>query len=168
MTTILGTSKETLHLHTVEENRDVALLLAQQARRELAIFTQHLDAPLYDNEAFARAVFELAKLHPNTQIRILVQDATRALHDGHRLLRQAQQLTSSVLIRRPSRDYRDEQSAFIIADAKAYSQRVVGNQYNYEATACFMAPMQAGQLNEYFNKIWQQADHDPQLRRLYV
>jgi hypothetical protein len=168
MTAIDVNSKDTLQLHSADENRDFVLALAQQAQRELVIFSQELDAPLYDNEAFERAVFDLARRHPSTQIRILLQDATRALHDGHRLLRLAQTLTSSVFIRRPSRDYREQQGAFIIADATAYLQRVVGNQYNHQAIASFVAPLQAGQLNEHFNKIWEHADDDPRLRRLYV
>jgi len=161
-------SKETLRLHTAEENREVSLAVAQLAQRELVIFSQELDAPLYDNEAFERAVFDLARRHPSTQVRILVQDATRALHDGHRLLRLAQTLTSSVSIRKPSRDYHDEQGAFIVADAGAYCQRIIGNQYNHEAIACFVAPLQARQLIDHFNKIWEHAEEDPRLRRLYV
>lgn len=159
---------ELQHLQTVDENRDTVLLLAQQARRELLIFSQTLDAPLYDNADFERAVFELARLHPGTQIRILVQDVTSPLQHGHRLLRQAQHLTSSIFIRRPSRDYKDEAGAFLIADGSAYLQRIVGNQYSYTATASLAAPKLAGQLKDYFNKIWETADEDPQLRRLYV
>lgn len=159
---------ELLHLETVDENRNIVLQLAQQARRELLIFSQTLDAPLYDNAEFERAVFELARLHPSTQIRILVQDVSGALHHGHRLLRQAQQLTSSVFIRRPSRDYKDEAGAFIVADGRAYLQRIIGNQYSYTATASLSSPKPAAQLKDHFNKIWELAEDDPQLRRLYV
>jgi hypothetical protein len=168
VTNILGTSKDTLKLHTADENRDVALDLAQQARRELVIFSQQLDAPLYDNAEFERAVLDLARLHPSTKIRILVQDATRALHDGHSLLRLAQMLTSSVFIRKPSHDFREEYGAFIVADTTGYSQRVIGDHYNYDALASFMAPSQARQLVHHFNKMWEHAEEDPQLRRLNV
>lgn len=168
MTNILGKSKDTLQLGTMDENRQVALELAQQAKRELLILSQELDPALYDNDAFERAVFELARLHPTTKIRILVQDVTRALHNGHGLLRLAQSLTSSIFIRKPSQDFREVQDAFIIADSTGYSHRVIGNQYNYEAIACFAAPMQATQLSDHFNKIWEHAEEDPQLRRLHV
>ncbi len=168
MANILGTSTDTLHLHTADENREVALELAQQARRELVIFSQELDAPLYDNPEFERAVFDLARLHPSTQIRILVQDATRALQKGHSLLRLAQTLSSSVFIRKPSHDFREEYGAFVVADTTGYSQRVIGDHYNYDALASFMEPSQARQLVHHFNKIWEHAEDDPQLRRLHV
>jgi hypothetical protein len=168
VTNILGTSKDTLQLHTVDENREIALSLAQQARRELVIFTQELDAPLYDNADFERAVFDLARLHPSTQIRILVQDATRALISGHCLLRLAQSLSSSVFIRTPSQDFREEYSAFIVADTTGYSHRVIGEHFNYNAMASFMDPSQARQLVHHFNKIWEHAEEDPRLRRLHV
>ena len=168
MTNILGTSKDTLQLHTIDENREIALSLAQQARRELVIFSQELDAALYDNADFERAVFDLARLHPSTQIRILVQDATRALQNGHSLLRLAQTLSSSVFIRKPSHDFREEYGAFIVADTTGYSQRVIGDHYNYDALASFMEPSQARQLVHHFNKMWEHAEDDPRLRRLHV
>ncbi len=168
MTNILGETNQAHHLSTAVENRDIAIELAQQARHQLDIFSQTLDAGLYDNDAFERAVFDLARLHPSTRIRILVQDVSAALHNGHRLLRLSQNLTSSVFIRKPSRDHRDEQGAFMIADGVGYMHRVVGNQYSYNAIANFMAPQQAGQLGDYFNQVWEHAQQDPQLRRLYV
>ncbi len=168
MSQILGTSKDILQLHTLDENREIALELAQQAKRQLIIFTQELDAPVYDNENFERAVFELVKRHPGTQIRILIQDASCAIHDGHRLLRLAQHLSSSLQMRKPAHEQRDQQSAFLIADGVGYLHRVVGNQYNYTATACFMAPLLSRQLSDYFDRTWEHADEDPQLRRLYV
>ena len=168
MTSILGTTNQALHLDSADENRDTVVQLAQQARRQLDIFSQSLDPALYDNEAFERAVFDLARLHPSTRIRILVQDASTALQNGHRLLRLAQNLTSSVFIRKPAHDHREDQGAFIIADGVGYLHRVVGNIYSYNAVANFMSPQQAGKLNDYFNDVWEHASEDPQLRRLHV
>ena len=168
MTNILGTNDQVLHLSTPDENRDTVIELARQARHQIDIFSQALDPVLYDNEAFERAVFDFARLHASTRVRILVQDASNALQHGHRLLRLSQNLTSSIFIRKPSQDHRDEQGAFIIADSIGYLHRVVGSQYSYNAIASFMAPQRAGQLGDYFEQAWEQANEDPQLRRLYV
>ncbi len=163
-----GHDKTTLQLTSVNDNCDCVLVLAQQARHHLYIFSQELDAALYDNALFERAVFDLSRLHPSTHIRILVQDTHRAVQQGHRIVRLAQTLTSKLQIRTPSRDYRDEQSAFLLADNVGYYHRVVGNQYNFTAHASFMAPQQNRNLCDLFNKIWEHATEDPQLRRLHM
>ncbi|MBE9567928.1 MAG: hypothetical protein IMF14_04480, partial [Proteobacteria bacterium] len=84
------------HLSTAEENRTAALTLASQAKHSIDIFTQDMDAVIYDNQEFERYVFELAKKHPTTRIRILTQDSSTAIRNGHSLIRLAQKLTSSV------------------------------------------------------------------------
>jgi len=132
------------------------------------IFSQELDAALYDNAQFEQNIVNLAKRHPKTNIRILIQNSRKAVQQGHRLIRVAQTLTSSVTIRKPSREHQSEQSAFMTVDGQALLYRVIGNQYNYEATVNFMSPNHAGKLDDFFNEVWERAESDLNLRRLYV
>ena len=80
------------------------------------IFTQDLDIKIYNHQEIEQSIFDLAKKHPNTCIRILVQDSKKATQYGHCLIRLAQKLTSSVFIHNPSEEYKNERSSFMIVD----------------------------------------------------
>ena len=92
----LGETDAEVEVTTAEENRIAAISLARQASYSIDIFSQDLDAEIYDNKEFERSLFQLARKHPNTRIRILVQDSRKAAQNGHCLIRLAQSLTSSV------------------------------------------------------------------------
>ena len=112
----LGETSAEVHIHTAEENKNAAVSLVKQARYSIDIFTQDMDAEIYNNNEFEHAVFNLAKKHPNTKIRILAQDTRKAVQNGHCLIRLAQSMTSSVFIHNPSREYKDEKCAFLVVD----------------------------------------------------
>jgi len=164
----LGKSKAEVTIHTAEENKNAAISLAKQARYTVNIFSQELDATLYDNAEFEKSIINLARKHPDSRIRILVQDPHKAMRDGHRLIRVSQHLTSSVFIRKPAREHKSKQSAFMSVDGCGLLFRAVGNQYNYEAVVSFMSPNRIGKLDEFFNEVWEHAEVDLDLRRLYV
>ena len=50
---VLGVSEAPFEVSTRETLAEVCLSMASQARRTLDIVSRHLDAPLYDNDAFA-------------------------------------------------------------------------------------------------------------------
>lgn len=164
----LGETKEEVHIDTVYENRDIALSLVEQARYNIDIFTQDLDAELYNNEAFEQALFQLTKKHPATRVRILVQNSMRSVQNGHRLIRLAQNLTSSIAIHNPSRKHKDELSGFLIVDQLGFLYRVNANHRNYNASFDFMSPLRARQLTDLFNEIWEHSTPDIQTRRMHI
>ena len=164
----LGETRAEINIDTLEENRNAALSLAKQANYHINIFTQDLDAPLYDNHEFEAHLARLARKHPNTRIRILVQDSMTAVKRGHCLIHLAQNMTSSVFIRKPAKPYQNEQASFLVADGLGLLYRVVGSQMNYDAQVSFMSPLRARKLNEFFDEVWEQSAPDPQVRRLYM
>ncbi len=164
----LGETRDEVTIETAEENREAALELARQANYHINIFTQDLDSAVYDNHEFEQHLAHLARKHPNTMIRILVRDSTNAVKTGHRLIRLAQNMSSSVFIKKIAADYQDEQSSFMVADGLGLLHRVSGDQYRYAATVNFMSPLQAKKLNESFDEMWEQSEVDPQVRRLYM
>ena len=151
----LGETEAELELTTAEDNRNAAVTLAKQASYSIDIFSQELDAEIYDNKEFERSVFELARKHPSTRIRILAQDTRKAAQNGHCLIRLAQSLTSSVFIHTPSRQYKDEQRAFLIVDKLGLLYRVGTANRNYKATVNFKSPRRAGELSDYFDEAWE-------------
>ena len=164
----LGETKAEIQVETSEENKNVALSLVKQAHNNIDIFTQDLDAEIYNNEEFERSIFNLARKHPNTRIRILVQDSRKAAQDGHCLIRLAQNLTSSVFIHKPSPEYKDEQCSFMVVDKLGLMYRVTTNNRNYRTSINFMSPQRAGKLVDFFNEVWAGSTPDVQTRRIYM
>lgn len=165
---ILGESDEEIQINTVDEYRLHTLALAEQARNSIDIFTQDLETEIYNNKTFERSVFTLSKKHPSTRIRILVQDSARSVQDGHRLIKLAQQLTSSVLVHNPSNKYNDEQAAFMVVDNIGLIHRNVATTRTYKASANFKSPRPAAKLVDLFNTMWEHSIPDIQTRRIYL
>lgn len=165
---ILGETQREVQLETLEENKNTAISLTQQSHSSVDIFTQDMEAEIYDNKIFEQSIFNLAKRHPNTQIRILAQDTKRAVQNGHCLIRLAQSLTSSVTIHNPSREHVDERINFMIADQTGLLYRTVSTRRSYHATANFKSPQRTLELTAFFNDIWQRSTPDSQTRRIYV
>lgn len=164
----LGETQTEFHLDTAEENKNAAASLAQQARHSIDIFSQDLEAEIYNNQDFESSVIKLAKKHADTKIRILTQDSRKAVQNGHRLIKLAQSLTSSVFIHTPSRDYKDEKSAFLLVDKLGVLYRTYADDRNYRASVNFNSPQRAGQLTDFFNEAWEHSTPDIQTRRIYV
>lgn len=164
----LGETSAEINIDSVEENRNAAFSLAKQARRRINIFTQDMDAPLYDNEEFEHHLFKLALRHPSSEIRILVQDSTRAVQRSHRIIRLAHKLTSSIFIRKPVEKYRDVKSAFITVDGVGMIYRIQATQHDYNAAVNFMSPMRTGKLDDFFDEVWDNSEQDPQARRIFM
>lgn len=165
---ILGETNAEIKLSNAEENRNAATALAEQARYGINIFTQDFDHAIYDNEKFEKHIFTLATRHPSAQIRILVQDSTPAIKKGHCLIRIAQKLTSSVHIKNPPNDHKNDKSAFMTADNVGMLYRVIAEACNHEASVNFMSPQRTGKLNDFFNEVWEHSTPDLQIRRLYI
>ncbi len=163
-----GRTESGVHIDTVDENKSVAISLAKQACHSIDIFTQDMDAEIYDNSEFEQCIFNLAKKHPTTKIRILVQDTRRSVQNGNRLIRLAQSMTSSVFIHNPSPEYKDEHCAFLVVDKQGVLYRVNADNRNYKASASFMSPQRASKLTDFFNEVWEHSSPDMQTRRLYM
>ncbi len=165
---ILGKTKTEIHIDSADEYKNASICLAKQARYSIDIFTQDLDAEIYNNKEFEQSIVNLVKRHTSTQIRILLQDSRKAVQNGHCLIRLAQTLSSSVFIHNPSPEHKHEQSAFMLVDHLGYLHRHVARNRNYKASVNFMSPQRVGKLLYFFNKAWEQSLPDTQTRRIYV
>jgi hypothetical protein len=162
----LGETAEPLHLSTAPEHRAAVLAMVEQARRSLCIHTRDLDPAVYDAARLETAIKQLIRHSRHAQLRVLVQDTSRAVREGHCLLRLAQHLSSRIQIRIPGPDHRDFNEAFLVADTCGYIRRPAADLY--AGVAEFNAPFEARRLLQYFEEVWERADSDPQLRRLFI
>lgn len=151
-------------LDSKTDNRAAARQIAAAARRELCLFHFDLAPEIFDDAEFAGHLRRLATQSRRARIRILLWDSTRAVKDGHQVVRLAQQLTSFIEIRNPPRDYADIADAALIADGKAYLYRPLASRY--EAQAALDDAPRARELQRRFEEMWQLAEPDPEFRRL--
>ncbi len=162
----IGEGQQELCLASREDNRAVAAALATQAVRTLDIFTRDLEADIYDQPAFLEAIRALALRSQHVRIRILLQDASRAVADGHRLVELMRRISSYIEIRQPYHDYRDYNEAFLIVDGNGLLHRRLADRY--EGVAGFNLPMRTRELGNFFNEVWQRSEPHPDLRRLHI
>ena len=165
---ILGQDNEEILLETTVENRDAVISLAKQARFSLNLFSRDLDPRVFDNVEFERCIFNLARMHQSADIRILVNDSSRAVKQGHCLIRLAQKLTSSVFIHNPAREYSHVISTFLVVDRKGMLHRPRSTSTDYDAVVNYMAPERAAELQDFFNEMWERSTPDSQIRRLHI
>lgn len=162
----LGEDETIISPTTAGEHRDLVLSMAQQATRNILIFTRDLDPAVYDTSEFLEAASILARRSPHSFVHILVQDGSRASREGHRLVSLAQRLSSHVEIRKPSREYADYNQAFFIADETGYIRRPQADRY--EGVARFKDRLAARELALFFREVWERGRADTQLRRIHV
>ncbi|MGE5155615.1 MAG: hypothetical protein ACM3ST_16595 [Bdellovibrio bacteriovorus] len=146
--------------------REISQRLAEQARRELLIFTNDLEPDCYDQAPFVEAVRKLALASPHLPVRVLLRDPRGVALKGHRLITLARQLTSRIAIRRLGEDFKDRQDAFLIADGRGYCLRRLAAAA--EAVSDLDGPRQARLLRADFEQMWGHGDVDSELRRLYL
>jgi hypothetical protein len=163
---VLGAADRVLHLNKAETHRHLVLAMAKQARRTIHLYSRNLDPAVYDDAGIEEALTQFLLRSKNCRLFVLVHDTSLAVKHGHALVRLAQKLSSRAQIRIPSEDQRDYSGAFLAADAMGYIRQPVATSYAAEAN--FKAPFEARKLLQYFEEVWERADTDPQLRRLFL
>ncbi len=162
----LGESSQTIQIHSRSDNQALAAALVQQAHRSLDIFSRDLEAEIYDQSGFLDGVKALALRSPQARIRILLQDPSRVVSDGHRLVEMMRRLSSYIEIRQPHSDYQDYNEAFLIADGSGLLHRRIADRY--EGIGGFHLPLRARELTNFFNEVWLRSELHSELRRLHL
>ena len=161
-----GPSPESLPRAVETREQAVAATLAviAGARRELSIYTRSLDPDLLDSDEMLEAVKALAIAGRSARIRVLVQTPLTAAQDGHRLIALGQRLSSTIEFRTPVAEDLQYASAFVVNDGYGYFFRTLGTRFDGEAAT--RAPGRGGQLQEYFDGVWERAELCDDLRQL--
>lgn len=147
-----------------EQAEAAMLAVIQGARRELSIYTRDLDRELLDVEPALDALKALAIAGRGARIRVLVQAPAVAALDGHRLIALGQRLSSVFEFRTPVEEDRQYAGAFVVNDAFGYYFRSLGGRHDGETAS--RAPGRGGQLQEYFDAVWERAELCEDLRQL--
>jgi len=162
----LGETPGPLALHGLEALKAHSCHMAAQCRRRLLIYSHRLDPRIYDQGCFVEAVRQLVIRHPSTRLEILVAD-TSELARGGRLLQLAQDLASSIAIRRRNEEYEGDERSFMLADEEGYLLRNLWHDFG-NVRADYAARPLVRRLAEEFRRIWERSSIDPALRRLHL
>ncbi len=148
------------------ELRDATLALIASARREICIYSRDLESALYEDAEIVEAIRKIALSGKGACVRILVQDTTRVVRDGHRLVDLAQRLSSIVLIRRVAHEDTQFAGAFVLTDQGGYLYRTFGDRFEAAGDICY--PPRRDELKRLFDEVWERAEEPPELRRLGI
>lgn len=162
----LGTSKLEFVLDRKSEICAVTRALADQARHTLLLHIEDLDPAIYEQGPFVDALSRLARSNSKARIRILIQDARRAVQQGSRLIELSRRLSTYIQFRRPAPEYRDCHESFLLADKSGYLYRP--NPGRNEAIANFHDPGKVNDWEKYFMEVWTRSEPDPEIRRLHL
>lgn len=162
----IGKEDEVLHLDSMEDNRVAAIALAQQCRNNLIIQSYDLDPIIYDEPDFIEAVRQVAISNPRSQVKILIEDASKVVSRGHRLIELMRQLTSSIQIQKINTDLKTLPDAFLICDETAILYRK--QTHRYEGFVNFNDRGKCRQILADFKDSWEKSMPESEFRRLHI
>lgn len=153
-------------LKNLADNHEASVAVAAVAKRELALFSRDLEPLLYDRQEFIAVMQALATRSRMSRIRIVCIDPGASVRAGNRIVALAQRFSSYIEVRRASRDHENLVDTYLVSDDVALLFRPVCTRY--EGFADLHAPLQARDKLRGFEDIWQQAEPDPEFRRLGI
>ena len=162
----LGVDELEFALNSREQVRSMAQTLAQQAHRELLLFTDDLEPDIYDQQPFLDAASDLVRQHQDARVWVLLENSRKTVQHGHRLIELSRRLSSQIQLRRPPVQYRNRGMTFLLCDGTGYCYRPLASRF--EGTGNFNNPGQSGVHRKYFMEIWDQSQADGETRRLHL
>ncbi|MEM7543302.1 MAG: hypothetical protein AAF384_17210 [Pseudomonadota bacterium] len=162
----LGESSERYDVLDREGLATLSLSMVEQTRQTIEIVSRNLDPAIYDQDEFVSAVKQLVLGRRRAQIRIILMDSGPLLRQGHRLIELAIRLPSYISFRNPGRSDREFNEAMLVADTIGYIRRQFADRF--EGEAVFRDRRGAEELRRRFEKMWERASPDPNLRRLSI
>lgn len=148
-------------LESVEDSAKKVISLANSALRSIKIFTAELQPSLYNRETIKKCFLNFLRGNRHAQIQILISDSTLALQCGHHLIHLAQELPSKVEIRITPEDYRNTGMSFLLLDNRGFI-------YQADQAIYSTCKYRANKLLDFFTPAWEQAEQDPQTRRVRI
>lgn len=162
----IGEQDKVIHLDSMEDNRIAAVALAQQCKNSLIIQSYDLDPIIYDTPDFVEAIRQVAINNPRSQVKILIEDASKVVSGGHRLIELMRQLTSSIQIQKINTDLKTLSDAFLICDETAILYRK--QTHRYEGFVNFNDRGKCRQILADFKDSWEKSMPEREFRRLHI
>ncbi|MCC7198120.1 MAG: hypothetical protein IT483_01265 [Gammaproteobacteria bacterium] len=149
---------------TLEEVQAAALQVATQATRLLTMFTPDLEQLVYDQNNFLEAVKRLVLARSYAKVRVLISDPGRTVYELSKFIHLARRITSHIEVRHVHVDYRDNASAYLIADDRAILYRLQASRWDGIVDMNDMAV--ARRYLDHFNEVWVASEPAREMREL--
>ena len=162
----LGIDDIEFALNSREHVRSIAQSFAHQAHRELLLYTDDLEAEIFDQQPFLDAISDLVRQHQDAHVWVLLENSRKTVQHGHRLIELSRRLSSQIQLRRPPVQYRNHGMTFLLCDGTGYFYRPLASRY--EGTCNFNNPGQTSVHRKHFMEIWDQSQADGETRRLHL
>ena len=114
------------------ELRETICRIIDLSRHALVMYSRDLDPVITDHVDVLEALRRRSLSGRGASIRILLQDSTRAVRDGHRLIEQARRLSSVYSLRRVHPEDMQYPSAFVVNDTGGFLFRTFGDRFDGE------------------------------------
>ncbi|MEE4144779.1 MAG: hypothetical protein V2I26_08270 [Halieaceae bacterium] len=143
---------------------ELAVALCSSAARQVCILSPRLDHAAFDNAELAQALAILIRSSRQTRVRILVADSRDLVARGHRLLKLARRIPSSVQIRKLAEhpQWNDETIVICDRDGVLYKPGDSDREGFYEPSS----PASTRRHLELFEELWRYSAEDVELRSL--
>jgi len=151
-------------LDGAESFREQATILTQRAQRQIRIFSPDLDPNIFDNDELRNRLFNFASQHPYAEIHILVKNPLLLVQNGHRLLHLYHRLPSRVQMRTLKPANKTSHTEFMLTDQTGILYKQSLNRYT--GYAVYWSPLDATELANEFDTLWNASEPDPELRSL--
>ena len=148
---------------TRESLAQALLQVLQATKREFWLYSRDLDPAVTDRSDFLEPL-RLACLKPGMQVHILLQDPSRAVMNGHRLVELSRRLPSVIHFRCPQAEDLQFIGAFATNDDFGFVARSFGDRFECEGDLYHVA--ENARLRRYFAEVWERARPTSEFRRL--
>lgn len=162
----IGEDDKVIHLESMEDNRLAAISMARQCKHSLIMQSYDLDPLIYDQAEFIEAVRQVAISSARSNVKILIEDASKVVTGGHRLIELMRQLTSSFQIQKINTDLKTLSDAFLICDETAILYRK--QTHRYEGFVNFNDRGKCRQILADFRDSWEKSAPESEFRRLHI
>lgn len=158
----LGHHEQLERFSQPQDARAHVLALLQQAQRSLCLYSDDLEPWLYHDDSIQQACTRFLLTSPRARLRILVRNPSRAVKEGHCLLRLSRRLSSNMHIRKLNPDHPSEEMAYLLTDDQGLLLLPeLGQQSGY---ALYRNPARVRQRQAQFDQAWDISITDPDLR----
>ncbi|MHB8821216.1 MAG: DUF7931 domain-containing protein [Pseudomonadaceae bacterium] len=158
----LGEDADVQHFSSPDQVRAHALAFFQQAQRNLCLYSPDLEPWLFHHSSIQQACTRFLLAHPRNRLRILIEDSTRAVQSGHRLLTLVRRLSSNAQIRKVNPEYPREDDTYLIADKSGLLIRPHRDPHN--GYALYNNPARVRLSQSSFDQAWERSLSDANLR----
>lgn len=162
----IASDTDLVRLQSLQQCREEAAQLFEQAKHEVCICSHALEPEIYDTDRFVQNVKNAIIRNYRFRMRILVRDPTQVAKRNNRLYRLALQFTDFIQLKMVDERYRHLAYSYLLIDDRRFLYRQ--SVYALNSVIGFNHPRETAAYKLDFIRQWSLGVEDAQLRRMYL